>query len=327
MELLKELTQIFSPSGSEEAVCEFIKKEISAYGDEVYVDSLGSLIVHKKGNGKKIMLSAHMDEIGLLVNYIEDEGYLRFSPVGGVMPYCALYQSVEFANGTKGVVAYEEKIDLKKDFDINKMYIDIGASNAEEAQKYVSLGDCAAFCGNFAICNDNVMSKALDNRAGVYVLMQVLKSMNETKNDVYFVFSSQEEVGCRGAKAAANEIRPDIALAIDVTDTGDTPNCNRMAVKLGKGPCIKYMDNSIITHKFVNDALKTAAKKADVSVQSEVLSFGGTDAGAIHVSGSGVKTGAVSIPVRYIHTPHEMASMNDISGAVKLVAEFIKLEF
>ncbi|MBO5008692.1 MAG: M42 family metallopeptidase [Clostridia bacterium] len=327
MELLNKLTQTYSPSGSEEQIRALIESEVAPYADEVYTDNLGNLIVRKRGNGNKIMLSAHMDEIGLLVNYIEDNGFLRFSPVGGIMPYCALYQSVVFQNGIKGTVAYEEKIDLKKEFDITKMYIDIGASNAEEAENMISLGDCAVFCGEFSHHGDILTSKAMDNRAGVYVLIRVLRALKEVKNDLYFVFSSQEELGLRGAKAAANAISPHIGLAVDVTDTGDTPNCNRMAVKLGKGACIKLMDNSIITHKIVNDALKASADRVGAPVQYEVLSLGGTDAGAIHTSGTGVMTGAVSIPTRYIHTPRETVNMNDIIGAVDIITDFVNSDF
>ncbi len=327
MELLKKLTQTYSPSGSEKKISDVIKKEVLPFADEVYEDNLGNLIARKKGNGKKILLSAHMDEIGLLVNYIEDNGFLRFSQIGGVMPYCALYQSVVFENGAKGIVAYEEKVNLKKEFDLSKMYIDIGAKNLEEAKKMVSIGDSAVFCGEFYNNGDIVTSKAMDNRVGVYVLIEVIKGIKNSKNDLYFVFSTQEELGCRGARAAANSICPDVALAVDVTDTGDTPECNRMAVKLGEGPCIKYMDNSIITHKTVNDAIKKCADISSVKLQSEVLTFGGTDAGAIHTTGAGVMTGAISIPTRYIHTPRETVNFSDVLGAVKVINSFVNFEF
>ncbi len=323
MELLKQLTGIYSPSGNELKICKFISNLVSPYADEVYTDNMGNLVVHKKGGGKKILLAAHMDEIGLLANYIDENGFVRFSAVGGVMPYCALYQSVVFENGVKGVVAYEEKEDLKKDFNIQKMYIDIGARDAKQAMELISIGDSAVFEGAFSQNGDIVSSKAMDNRVGVYALIKVLMQMDDCPNDLYFVFTAQEELGCRGAKAVSNAINPDIALAVDVTDTGDTPECKPMAVKLGQGPCIKYMDNSIITHKYVNDALKAVANKDNIQIQHEVLSIGGTDAGAIHTSGTGVMTGAVSIPTRYIHTPHECVNMADVDGAVKLIAGFV----
>lgn len=327
MELLKQLTQIYSPSGNEENISQFIFDIVVKYADEVYTDNLGNLIAHKKGEGKKILLAAHMDEIGLIANYIDDKGFIRFSALGGVMPYCALYQSVVFKNGTRGVVAYEEKEDLKKDLNPQKMYIDIGAKSSEEALSLVNIGDCAVFCGEFFQNGDMVSSKAMDNRVGAYLLIKVLMQLKTCPNDLYFVFTTQEELGCRGAKAVANAIGPDIALAVDVTDTGDTPECNRMAVSLGKGPCIKYMDNSIITHKYVNDVLRTVARDREIPVQHEVLSFGGTDAGAIHTSGTGVMTGAVSIPTRYIHTPHECVSAEDIKGAIALIDGFVNTRF
>ena len=324
MELLEKLTQAYSPSGNEAKVREIIENEIKPFVDEMYTDNLGNLIARKKGNGKKLMLCAHMDEIGVIVTYVEENGFLRFAPVGGIPPYCSLFQSVEFENGTKGVVGYEEKIDLKTELNISKMYIDIGAKDSKEAEQLVSIGDSAVFCGQFVKNGKNVFSKAMDNRAGVYVLISALKKIKQSENDLYFVFTVQEELGLRGAKACANAIKPDMAVCLDVTDTGDTPNCNRMAVKLGEGACIKFMDSSVITHKTVNDALKLSAKAAGVNVQNEVLTFGGTDAGAIHTSGNGVMTGAISIPTRYIHTPRECVNTDDLNGAINIITEFAR---
>lgn len=327
MELLKKLTQTYSPSGNEERIRKIIESEAKPYAEDISTDALGNLIVHKKGDGAKMMLCAHMDEIGVLVTYIEDSGFLRFAPVGGVPTYCSLFQTVEFENGVRGVIGYEEKINITTELNLGKMYIDIGATSADEASKMVEIGDSAVFCGDFFTNGDNAVSKAMDNRAGVYVLLNVLKNMKKSENDLYFVFSTQEELGLRGARAAANAILPDVALAVDVTDTGDTPNCNQMAVKLGGGPCIKFMDNSIITHKRVNDALKNSAKRTDTPYQCEVLILGGTDAGAIHTAGSGAMTGAVSIPTRYIHTPHECVNINDVKAAITLICDFAENKF
>lgn len=327
MKLLEKLTQTYSPSGNEGRIQEIIKSEVRGYADDITSDNLGNLIVHKKGGGKRIMLCAHSDEIGVLVTYIEENGFLRFAAVGGIPTYCSLFQTVEFESGVKGVIGYEEKIDIKTELNLSKMYIDIGAANADEAEKKVSVGDCAVFSGPFFKCGENVVSKAMDNRVGVYVLINVLKNINQSENDLYFVFSTQEELGLRGARAAANAIRPDIGLAVDVTDTGDTPNCNRMAVKLGAGACIKLMDSSIITHKRVNDALKEAAVRTGSPVQYEVLTIGGTDAGAIHTSGTGAMTGAVSVPARYIHTPHECVNMGDVKSAISIITDFAAKKF
>ncbi len=327
MEFLKKLTSAYSPSGDEEKVRELILSEISKYADEIKIDNIGNLIVRKKGNGKKILLTAHIDEVGLLVNYIEENGFLRFLAVGCLDPFTLLHQKVEFENGVLGVVSYEEEIDLKKELDFSKMYIDIGVTTLADAEKLISIGDSAVFKSEFHTCGDCVISKALDDRIGVYVLVSVLKELTEPKNDLYFVFTAQEELGARGAKASANYINPDIGLAVDVTRTGDTPNSKRMSVKLGEGPCIKFMDTTIITHKSVNDALKFSAKETGVAVQYEVLTSGGTDAGAIHTSGVGVMTGVVSVPARYIHTPCEMVSMNDVKGAIRLISHFVNQSF
>ncbi len=327
MELLKRLTQTYSPSGNEAQIRRLIEDEVRPYADEINTDNMGNLIVRKKGNGKKIMLASHMDEIGVLVNYIEENGFLRFVPVGYVNPHSALYKRVVFENGVKGVVAYEDKADLKKGFDISKLYIDIGAQNAEEAQNMISIGDSAVFEGSFFAHGDLAVSKAMDNRIGVYILICVIKNLKDTANDLYFVFTTQEELGLRGAKAAANSINPDIGLAVDVTATGDTPEGRRMAVKLGDGPCIKFMDNSVITHKDVNDALKQSAKRTSTHVQYEVLTGGGTDAGAIHTSGIGVKTGALSVPARYIHSISETVNMQDVQGCIRIIGDFVNTEF
>lgn len=321
MELLKELTQGFGPSGRENNIRDIIKSKVSQYADEVTADALGNLIVRKKGKGKKIMLAAHMDEIGIIVTFIDDNGYLRFSAVGGLNKQDILYKRVRFENGTVGVIGTEKE---NKDKLISKMYIDIGTESKEEAEKSVSVGDMAAFEGDYEVSGTKVISKALDNRAGCYVLIETLKRV-KSDNDLYFVFTVQEEVGLRGAKTSSYAIAPDYAVAVDVTDTGDTPNAEEMAVKMGKGAAVKVMDRSVLCDGFVRTALIEAAKKNNIPYQLEVMTDGGTDAGAISVSRSGVKTGGVSIPTRYIHSPSEMADMNDIKACIDILSEFLNI--
>ena len=234
MELLKELTEKYGPSGRENKIREYIKEQVLPYADEVETDVLGNLIAHKKGDGKKVMMASHMDEIGVIVTFIDDNGFLRFSAVGGLNTKDLLYNRVCFENGVTGVIGTEKD---NKDRVISKFFIDIGAKNKIEAEKMVSIGDMAIFDGKFVESGDIVISKALDNRAGCYVLIEALKQV-ESDNDLYFVFTTQEEVGLRGAKTSAYGIEPDIAIAIDVTDTGDTPNAEDMAVKMGKGAAI-----------------------------------------------------------------------------------------
>lgn len=327
MKLLELLTQTNGVSGNEESVCEIIKNETKDFADEIYTDNLGNLIVHKKGNGKKLMLTAHTDEIGVMVTYIEDNGFVRFAPVGGVGVINSYNSSVKFSNGTIGVVSYEEAEDIKKSPSFKNMYIDIGASSAEEAKKLVNIGDVASFCGEFIFDGHRVVSKALDNRLGVYTLIKVLKNHSKSDFDMYFVFTSQEEIGLRGAKTSAFAIKPDYCISVDITATGDTPNCNTSSVKLGGGACIKIMDRSIVCHPKMRRALEKCAVENNIKVQNEVLTFGGTDAGAVHLTGEGVITGGVSIPIRYIHSPRETAYMSDADNAVSLLRCFIEKNY
>lgn len=321
MELLKKLTQINTPSGNEEDIRDLIKNEISQYVDEVYTDIIGNLIAHKKGAGKKLILAAHMDEIGIVITFIDDKGFLRFSNVGGLSVSELAHRKVIFKNGVVGVIGSEEE-EFKKKASLSKLYIDIGAASKTEAEKRVSVGDMAAFIGGFYTDGSSVVSKALDNRAGCYVLLESAKNIGSSDNDIYFVFTVQEEVGLRGAKTAAFGIDADFALAIDVTDTGDTPSAPFMAVEMGKGAAVKVMDRSVLCHHEVREKLIEIAKKENIPYQLEIMTDGGTDAGAIHLTGNGVKTGGVSIPSRYIHSPAEMASVADINACIKLVSAY-----
>lgn len=321
---LIKLTNAYGISGDEGEICDLIAQLTKDYADEVYKDILGNLVVHKKGDGKKLMFAAHIDEIGIMATYIDEKGFIRFGMVGGVDKYNCFYQRVKFKNGTVGVVGYEEKVSDIKNIKVSNLYIDIGAKNKEEAEKMVSVGDTAVFIGECTVQNGRIISHALDNRIGVYVLIEALKRIKNNKNDLYFVFTVQEEVGLRGAKTSAFSIEPDFAIAVDVTDTGDTPECNVMAVSLGDGAAIKIKDSSILCDKYVVETLKECAKNNDIKYQLEVLEAGGTDAGAIHLTKGGIKTGAVSIPVRYIHTPCEMCDENDVKNAINLIS---KIEF
>ena len=330
-ELLNRLTQTFGVSGNEEPIRDLIISEIKDKVDEIKTDALGNLIVLKKGNAnaqdrKRFMIAAHMDEIGIIATHIDDKGYIRFSNIGGVSPFTSIGQRVKFKNGTVGVVSYEQKLDDIKNLKLSKMYIDIGAKSREETEKLVKIGDTACFCGNFVKHGDFAISKAMDDRAGCAVAIEVINMLSntETNNDIYFVFTVQEELGLRGAKTAAYQIMPDYAIAVDVTRTGDTPESHIMEVKLGEGPAIKIKDSSILCHPAVKSLLEAAAKRANIPYQFEILEAGGTDVGAIHTTGGGVPSGAVSIPTRYIHSPAEMISLKDLENAAKLVAEAVK---
>lgn len=319
MKLLKKLTAADGVSGNEEEICKVIIDEIKDFCDEYTVDAMGNLIAHKKGDGVKVMLAAHMDEIGVMVTYIDDNGFARFSPIGGLYVKELVHRRVRFANGTIGVIGSEEKeFDKKPEF--SKLYIDVGASSKKEAEQLISIGTPAAFTGETVVSGKTVISKALDNRAGCYMLIKAMQSIKKPKNDLYFVFTTQEEVGLRGAKAAAYSVDPKYAVAVDVTDTGDTPECPVMAVKLGGGAAIKVMDRSVMCDADVRCAMIEAAKKHRIKYQLEIMADGGTDAGAIHLTRAGVKTGGISLPTRYVHSSSETANTDDLKACVKLLA-------
>lgn len=324
-ELLKKLLETYGPSGNEGKIRALIHQEIKDYVDEIKTDKMGNLIAVKKGTGTKVMVAAHMDEIGVIVTGIDENGFLRFANIGGVSPYISLGQRVMFENGILGVVGMEH-LENMKDLKLNKMYIDIGAKTKEEAMAKVSLGDVGCFYQSFAPVNENLVSKALDDRIGCFVAIETLKQIKRTSNEIYFVFTVQEELGTRGAKTAAFGLNPDLGIAVDVTATGDTPKAKSMAVKLGEGPAIKIKDHSLLSHPAVKNLMIETAKENHIPYQLEVLEFGGTDSGAIHLTREGIPSGVLSIPCRYIHSPSETVSKNDVENAIVLLTKILEKE-
>lgn len=321
--LLKELVGIYGPTSNERLIREYIINEIKDFVDETFVDSLGNLIARKKGTGKRVMISAHMDQIGLMVIDIDEKGFVRFTNVGGISPIISLSQQVVFENGTIGVI-YAEPVDDISKLKLENMYIDIGAFSKEEAEQKVSIGDICIYKSEYVENENVVFTPYLDDRVGCFIAIEALKSIESPINDLYFVFSVQEEVGLRGAKTAAYRVDPDVGIALDVTSHGDTPKAKRFAIGLNKGAAIKVKDNSIICHPKVKDLLVKLAKDNEIPYQMEVLEFGGTDSGAIHVNKEGVPSGVISIPTRYVHSTVEMASKNDIINCTKLLVEFLQ---
>ncbi|NMB11224.1 MAG: M42 family metallopeptidase [Firmicutes bacterium] len=319
-DLIKRLVELYGPTGREEQVAQYISDVMEPLVDQIHTDAMGNLIAIKRGpaDAKKIMLAAHMDEIGVIITDIDDDGFLRFSNIGGVSPFTLIGQRVRFADGTIGVFG-QEKLDEIKDLKFSKMFIDIGATSRQEAETKVNIGDAGVYHREFTLQGQRVIAKSLDNRIGCAVLIETARRLQTSPHEIYFVFTSQEEVGLRGARTAAYSIDPDYGIAVDVTGTGDTPEAPRMAVSLGKGAAIKVKDRSVITHPKVKDLLVNTAKAKGISYQMEVLERGGTDAGSIHLTRSGVPTGAVSIPSRYIHTPSEMVDLGDVDDCVKLL--------
>lgn len=324
-DLVLDITGIFGPSGDEELIRNFISELVSEYADEIKTDALGNLIVHKKGPGKKIMLAAHMDQIGLMATAVEESGYVRFAPIGGVSPSTLVNQKVVFKNGVIGIVSMEGK-DCTASGPISKFFIDIGTGSREETEELISPGDnCIFYAPAVELANDIISSPYLDNRVSCAVLIEVLRSLKALQYDTYFVFTTQEEVGLRGAKAAAFGIMPDLGIAIDVTGTGDIINpAHIMSVKLGAGPTVKIKDASVICSPMVRRLLEQTAEKHQIPYQPEILEYGGTDTASIQLTGAGIPAGCISIPTRYIHSMSETCSMSDVENAARLLTALLE---
>ncbi|MCD8368247.1 MAG: M42 family metallopeptidase [Clostridiales bacterium] len=317
--LLQSLTSAFGVSGCEDEIRTLITQEVAPYADDVTVDALGNVIAHRQGSGPKLMFSAHMDSIGLMVTHIDEKGYLRFCQVGGLEP-AAIYQTpVRFQNGVCGVIsADEDKAD--KQFKLTDLFVDIGAKDRADAETMVKIGDVAAYAPTFLTNRSQIISSYLDNRAGCFVLIEALKQVERPQNDLYFVFSVQEEVGCRGAKTAAWSVHPECGIAVDVTCPDDLPGTvHDGSTALGKGAAVKVMDRSVICTPSLVKRMHEIAEANQIAVQDDILTCGGTDAGPMQVSHSGVKTGGISIPCRYTHTPAETVAQEDVEACIALV--------
>lgn len=323
-ELLKKIALAYGPSGNEFKAAAVITEEIKPYVDEIRTDALGNLIAVKKGKGKKIMVAAHMDEIGFMVKSIDEKGFIKFSSVGSNNPAAAYFQRVQFENGIKGVIGVEKLEGGIKDLTLEKMYIDIGARTKEEAMTMVSVGDIAVVSVAFEADENFVTSKALDDRVGCYIAIEAAKTIAKTDNEIYFVFTTQEELGLRGSKVAAYGINPDLGYAIDVTPSGDTPNCNPMTVKLGEGVAIKVKDAGIIVPPEVKKDMVETCKLNDIPYQMEVLDGGSTDTASINLTKNGIPAGCISVPTRYLHSSAEKLCISDVDNAVKLLIKLLE---
>ncbi|MCD6322627.1 MAG: M20/M25/M40 family metallo-hydrolase [Clostridiales bacterium] len=327
--MLRKLTQTFGVSGRESAINEVITEFVKDYADKITTDGIDNLIVYKRGNGsnkKNIMVSMHKDEIGFMVMSIDSDGYIKVRNIGGINVATTVMNRIQFRNGTMGIVGFSKGLG-KLEGGVLDMYVDIGAKSKEDAEKKVKVGDVACYTGDIVkLRNKRVASKAMDNRIGCYIGIKALMQIETPYHDMYFVFSSQEELGLRGATVASRIIKPDIGIAVDITGSYDTPESKDGNMKLGEGAAIKVMDRSVICDETVINTMVDISKKNKIKYQMDILPSGGTDAGAMNISNHGVRSGGISIPTRNGHGPNGMVDMKDVDACIKLLAEFAMTE-
>jgi endoglucanase len=310
--MLKRLLSSFGVSGHEDEVRKVIIDELKNVVCEIKEDKMGNLIVKAGEGSEKFMLCSHMDEIGLIATFIEDNGFIRVGSLGDFNTADVVHNFVRFKNGTIGKVGA-----AKTNPEVGDLYIDIGVTSREEALSKVREGDVACFLGDAVEIENKIVSPGLDNRVGCYILLRLIKELNITDKEIYFVFSSQAELGGRGARAASFAIEPDSCIVVDLEEAGDSIG-GKGTIKLGKGPVLTVMDRSLIMHHEIKDKLEAEAKEKDIDVQYASVSRI-TDGGAIHKERSGVKTGVVSVPCRYNHSISEMVCVEDIEHTIELL--------
>jgi putative aminopeptidase FrvX len=322
--LIKSLVETPGPSGSEYAIREVIRAEIAPFVDELRTDALGNLIARKgqkSEGGLRVMLSAHMDEIGVMVTHVDENGFARFIPIGGVSPRTCVGNRVLFMSGVRGVIGSEKLESTTNLPTIEQLFIDVGAASRQDCP--VKVGDTGGFERPFLEVGSRLVAKSMDNRISVAVLIEALRQLSASPHEIFAVFSTQEEVGIRGATTAAYGVDPDLGLAVDVTGVGDTPKAAKMEVSLGRGAAIKVRDSSFISDPRLVRWMVAVAEKENIPYQLEVLEFGGTDGRAIQLTRAGVPAGCVSIPCRYIHSPSEMVDYRDVQAAVRLLVALL----
>ena len=331
-ELLKELCLINGVSGDEQRVRCAIEEKIKDHCDQMRTDPLGSLIAFKKGksSGKKLMVCAHMDEVGLIITHINSDGTLSFDEVGGIDPSVVIGRQVTVgAEGLCGVVGSPAVHNLSKD-DREKpptfggMTIDIGAASKEEAEKLAAPGDCAYFSSDFMELGSRIKSKAIDDRAGCAMMIRLMEE--ELPYDTYFVFNVQEEIGLRGSGASAFSVAPDFALVLEATTAADIDGVSggKKVCSLGGGPVVSFMDRRTIYDREMYRLAFDTADELGIPCQTKSAVAGGNDAGAIHISGRGVRTLAVSVPCRYLHSPACVIESADLDSSYALVRELVR---
>lgn len=334
IQTVKTLCSLFGPSGCEDEVRAYIRKQAEPYADEIIEDTAGNLLIFKQGRAtprKTVMLAAHMDEVGVIIKGVSEDGFLDFDFVGGVDRRVVIGKKVHFGEkrlpgiiGMKPIhmTTKEEREKIPK---TKQLYIDIGAVSREAAEQLVDVGMYGCFGGDCTeLANGFVRMKAIDDRLGCAILLETLKQ--ELPIDTWFAFTVQEEVGCRGAFVAASRIKPQIALVIEGTTAADSPQsegADKVCVP-GNGPVIAFMDGGAIYDRQLFCLLRSLAEEKEIAWQTKTRIAGGTDAQAIQRSNGGCKVGAISAAVRYIHSPSSVGNIHDFEAMKVLVDAFLE---
>ena len=330
--MLEKLSNAFGPSGYEDEVRNIIKNEMQNFCDEIYVDCIGNLICHKKGvliNNKSIMLTAHMDEVGFIISYVTDKGYLKFQTIGGIDPEVLISKKILIGErkicgviGTKPIHHNKSGDEIIK---ISDLYIDIGAKSKDDALKYIEIGDYACFDSKYVEFGDGfIKAKALDDRVGCYNMINIAK--RSPKADIYYVFAVQEEVGHRGAIVASKNIETEFAIVLEGTTCSDVPGTDEFSVStyIGKGVALSMRDGGAFSDIVLTKEIMDIAKKHNILCQYKKTTMGGNDSAAVQLSNNGVKVAALSVPCRYIHSQCNVAKLCDIKSMENLVYTFIE---
>lgn len=337
MELLKELCECSGIPGREERLREIVRRELEPICDEIRVDALGNLIAFKEGKkkAKRLMIAAHMDEIGFVVSHIEDNGRLRLVPLGGHDPRNMVSQRVTVCGTKRDLTGLlypgikpphiQTDEDRKKTLRVSDFVVDLCMSEAR-VKREVEVGAMVTLQRDFAEVGDGVSCKAMDDRLALYVMIQAMKTAKAFGFHTYAVATTQEEVGLRGATVGAHGVEPDVGVALDVTLAADLPGVpdHEQVTRLGEGAAIKLMDSSSISHPGLVACMKSLASRRKIKYQMEILPRGGTDAGGIQRMKAGVPVITLSIPTRYVHSSIELAHVKDIDASVKLLAAFVE---
>lgn len=325
--ILSELAGVYGPSGREEKVAEAIIRYIETMGYKATLDKAGNVVCKLGQSGKKVVFAAHMDSVGLMLTRIDKDGYGYFTSVGWLDAGMIAHSMVVFENGVQAAVCIKEE-KTGKELKLTDLYLDFGTKTKAETEKNVSVGDIAVFCPQYSLLRDRICGTYLDNRSGCAVLLSAIAAIREPKNQVYFLFTTQEETGTGGAGPGCYGIDGAIGIAVDVTGVDDVPGSSHEGTAvLGKGAAIKILDKSALCSPEVVKKMVALAEERNIPNQKDILTGGGTDAGAMAGVRCGMPVGGVSIPCRYTHSPTELMDKNDLNACVDLVVALAETEF